>query len=133
MLGTTAPSGSWLIHATTTNDSALAGSLRVRGTAAPTAYLHLGAGTTAASTGPLKFTTGTSMTAVEAGAVEFTTDDLFFSITTGPARKRLLMADPVGGLTANRVPYGTTNGRLTDSANFTFDGTTVTIVTLSKP
>lgn len=89
----------------------------------PTAYLHLAAGEAAASSGPLKFTTGTSNTTAEAGAMEFTTDDLFFTITTGAARKRLLMADAVGGLTSTRVPYATTNGRLTDSANMTYSGT----------
>ena len=78
----------------------------------PTAWLHIGAGTATAATAPLKFTTGTSLTAAEAGAMEFTTDDLFFTITTGAARKRLLMADPVGGLTAGGIPYITTNGRL---------------------
>lgn len=67
------------------------------------------------------------MTSAEAGAVEFTTDDLFFTITTGTARKRILFADPVGGLTSGRVPYATTNGRLTDAAEFTFNGTNLGI------
>ena len=39
------------------------------GTTGPTAALHLKAGTTAASTAPLKFTSGTLLTAAEAGAV----------------------------------------------------------------
>jgi len=93
------------------------------GVTAPTAILHLKAGTTAASSAPLKFTSGTSLTVAEAGAMEFTTDDLFFTITTGPARKRLLMADPVAGLTTTRIPYATTNGRLTDTAALAYDGT----------
>lgn len=41
MLGTTAPTGNWAIHATTTNDSALAGKLMVGSTTAPTAVLHV--------------------------------------------------------------------------------------------
>ena len=102
------------------------------GTASPTAVLHLKAGTATASTAPLKFTTGTSLTAAEAGAVEFTTDDLFFTITTGTARKRLLMADPVGGLTSGRVPYAITNGRLTDVSGFEFDGSWLTAPTRLK-
>jgi hypothetical protein len=97
------------------------------GVTAPSAILHLKAGTTAASSAPLKFTSGTSLTVAAAGAMEFTTDDLFFTITTGPARKRLLMADPVAGLTTTRIPYATTNGRLTDSANLTTDGTSLTL------
>lgn len=37
----------------------------------PTAYLHIGAGTTAATTAPLKFDPGTNMTTAEAGAIEY--------------------------------------------------------------
>lgn len=97
------------------------------GTTVPTAKLHLGAGTATASTAPLKLTTGTSMTAAEAGAVEYTTDDLFFTIATGTARKRLLLADPTAGLTSTRVPFSTTNGRLTDDADMTFATDTLTV------
>lgn len=82
------------------------------------AFIHIGAGTTASA--PLKLTTGTSLTSALAGSVEFTTDDLFFTITTGTARKRLLMADPTGGLTSGRVPFATTNGRLTDDAGLVY-------------
>lgn len=121
---TTVPAGNWSIYSASTYDSTFAGNSRFGSTTAPTAKAHLAAGTTAASTAPLKFTTGTSMTAAEAGAAEFTTDDLFFTITTGTARKRLLMADAVGGLTSGRVPFGTTNGRLLDSADLTFNDTT---------
>lgn len=39
----------------------------------------LAAGTTAANTAPLKFTTGTNLTAAEAGAMEYSTPDLFFT------------------------------------------------------
>lgn len=92
-----------------------------------TAYNVLAAGTATASTAPLKFTSGTSLTSAEAGAMEFTTDDLFFTITTGAARKRLLMADDVGGLTSGRVPFATTNGRLTDDADMTFATDTLTV------
>lgn len=59
----------------------------------PTAFLHLLAGTTAANTAPIKLTSGTNMTAAEAGAIEFTTDDLFFTITTGAARKAFILDD----------------------------------------
>ena len=96
------------------------------GVTAPTAVLHLKAGTATASTAPLKFNTGTSLTTAEPGAVEFTTDDLFFTITTGSARKRILFADPVAGLTSGRVPFATTNGRLTDDADLTFATDTLT-------
>jgi hypothetical protein len=78
----------------------------------------LSAGTTTAA--PLQLTSGTSLTSPVACAIETTTDDLFFTITTGTARKRLLMADPVGGLTSGRVPFATTNGRLTDDASLAY-------------
>lgn len=101
------------------------------GIGTPDAWLNIKAGTASASTAPLKFTSGTSLTTAEAGAMEFTTDDLFFTITTGAARKRLLMADPVGGLTSGRVPFATTNGRLIDNASLTYDQAN-NLITLSE-
>lgn len=65
------------------------------------------------------------MTTAEAGAVEFTTDNLYFTITTGAARKGFVFDDGTL-LTSGRVPYSTTNGRLTDITGFTFNGTTLT-------
>lgn len=63
------------------------------GTVSPTALLHLAAGTTAASTAPLKFTSGSLMTAPEAGAVEFLADAYYGTITTGTARKKFAFID----------------------------------------
>jgi hypothetical protein len=97
------------------------------GMTAPTASFHAAAGSASASSAPLKFTSGTSMTSAEVGAFEFTTDDLFFTITTSTARKRLLMADATGGLTSGRVPFVTTNGRLLDDATFLFAVGTLTL------
>ena len=37
------------------------------------------------------------------------------------------MADDVGGLTSGRVPFATTNGRLTDDADMTFATDTLTV------
>ena len=56
------------------------------GTTSPTALLHLKAGTTAASTAPLKLTSGDLMTAPEAGAIEFLSDKFYGTITTGTVR-----------------------------------------------
>lgn len=44
-----------------------------------TAVLHMKAGAAAASSAPLKFTTGTNLTTAEAGAMEYATPDLFFT------------------------------------------------------
>ena len=55
--------------------------------------ITVSAGTTAAGTAPLKFTSGSLLTAPEAGAMEFLTDSLYFTITTGPARKTIAYTD----------------------------------------
>jgi hypothetical protein len=89
----------------------------------PTAVLHLKAGTAAAGTAPLKFNSGTLLSSAEAGAMEFLSDDLYFTITTGAARQKAVLT---AGLTSGRVPYATTNGRLTDAAGLTSDGTNLT-------
>lgn len=56
------------------------------GVTSPTAKIHIGAGTTAASTAPLKLTAGTNMTTPEAGAIEFDGTDLFYTNST-PTRR----------------------------------------------
>jgi hypothetical protein len=87
-----------------------------------TARLQLPAGTTAASSAPLKILSGPLMTTPESGAIEFLTDDLYATITTGAARKKFVLDDGTA-LTSGRIPYATTNGRLKDDAGLTFDGT----------
>lgn len=57
------------------------------GVNAPTARLHLKAGTATANSAPLKFNSGTLLTSPEAGVVEFLTDAFYGTITTGAARK----------------------------------------------
>lgn len=54
--------------------------------AAPTARIHIAAGSTAASAAPIKLTTGSAMTTAEAGALEYTTPQLFF--TNGGAQRQ---------------------------------------------
>jgi len=56
------------------------------GLTAPTAVLHLKAGTATASTAPLKFTSGTNLTTAEAGAMEYNGTNLFFT-RTGTTRE----------------------------------------------
>ncbi|HRG36903.1 MAG TPA: hypothetical protein PK289_00065 [Bacteroidia bacterium] len=62
-----------------------------------TSYFHLKAGTTAASTSLMKFTTGDVLATPEAGAWEFVTDSLYFTITTGAARKTVAFTDAAFG------------------------------------
>jgi len=71
------------------------------GITAPTAVLHLQAGTATASTAPLKFTSGVLLTAPEAGVIEFLTDALYFTKTTGPTRLPIITADST---TVGQVP-----------------------------
>ena len=52
----------------------------------PTARLHLAAGTAAASTAPLKFTSGTLLTTPEIGAMEYDGTNLYFT-RTGTTRE----------------------------------------------
>lgn len=105
----------------TTARNVYAGKSRLGATTAPTAWAHLAAGTSSANTAPLKFTSGTSMATAEAGAVEFTTDDYYATITTGAARKGIVLNDG-SNLVSGRIPQATTNGRLTDSASLTANG-----------
>lgn len=103
------------------------------GLTTPTARLHLPAGVITAGLSPLKLTSGPLLTATEAGAVEFLTDDILFTITTGAgtavARKRFVLEDTV--LVSSRVPFATTNGRLTDTASLTWVAPTLTAPTFN--
>lgn len=69
------------------------------------------------------------MTTPLAGGVEFVTDKFYGTIVTGIARKEFTLNDIA--LTAGRVPFSTTNGRLTDSSGFTFAGSTLTVNTVA--
>lgn len=59
------------------------------------------AGTTAAATAPLKFTSGSLMTTAEAGAVEFLTDRLYFTQTTSTIRNTIAAYNDSSGATGD--------------------------------
>ncbi len=88
------------------------------GITAPTAAVHMRAGSATANTAPMRFTSGALLATPVVGTVEFLTDKWYGTITTGTARKEFALADIA--LTSGRVPFATTNGRLTDSANMTY-------------
>ena len=115
--GTTLGSGTTL--QTMSTKWTMLGSGNFGNEATPTAQLHLKAGTTAARTAQIKLSNSTLMTAPEEGAIERTTDDLYFTIRTGTARKKIVL-DNGTALTSGRVPFATTNGRLIDDADLTF-------------
>lgn len=99
----------------------------VSGISAPTARLHIPAGSATAGTAPIKLTVGPYTTAAVAGQIEWS-NSFPQALTFSPAaaeRYRLTMTDSsVVTLTSGRVPFSTTNGRLTDSANYTYNSTT---------
>jgi len=99
------------------------GSAIITGSLIVTGSLNIAAGTAAASTAPLKLTAGTNLTTPEAGAVEFNGTNLFF--TTGSTRQIAVAA--TSALTSSRIPYVTTNGRLTDSSKLTYGATADTL------
>lgn len=86
-------------------------------------------GGTAAGSEPLQFTSASLLTTATAGTVEFLTDKFYGTITTSAARKEFTLND--GSLTSGRVPFATTNGRLTDSSSLSFSGTTLTATNIS--
>ena len=79
------------------------------GVGAPTATLHLKAGTATASTAPLKFTTGTNLTTTEAGAMEYDGTHLYFTPST--TRETVAFTSDLTTSLASYVPYtgATTN------------------------
>lgn len=83
------------------------------GVAIPTAVLHLKAGTATAGTAPIKLTSGVLNTVAVAGQIEYLTDDIYFTIATSAARKRLVLTDG-NALTSGKIPIASTNGRLID-------------------
>ncbi|MFA6290304.1 MAG: hypothetical protein WC637_00910 [Victivallales bacterium] len=64
------------------------------GNNAPTAALHLKAGTASANTAPLKLTSGTSLTTPEAGAVEYDGTNLYLT-NSALSRKTVALANEV--------------------------------------
>jgi hypothetical protein len=67
-------------------------------TIAPTALVHIGAGTATAGTAPLKLTSATALLLVsEAGVINFKDDKFYGTITTGPTEKEIKLLDTYYG------------------------------------
>lgn len=77
---------------------------------APTAILHLKAGTATANTAPLKLTTGTALTTPEDGAIEYHSSHLYFTI--GSTRYQLDQQT-----TASNIASGTFSPTFTSQTN----------------
>jgi hypothetical protein len=91
-----------VIGNTSVTQTLLNGSVGI-GTTAPTAVLHIKAGTATASTAPLKFTSGALLTTPETGAVEYLVDDYYATIATGAARKTIAWIPTQINQTASRA------------------------------
>lgn len=94
----------------------------------PTAIVHLAAGAAAASSAPLKFSSGVNLTTPEAGAVEYDGTQLYFSPST---TRQALIQDNGTRLTSGRVPFAGTSGYLQDSSALTFSAGTLSATTFS--
>lgn len=71
------------------------------GETAPTALIHIKAGTATANTAPLKFTSGTNLTTAETGAMEYDGTNLYFT-PTDTTRKTIAY---ISDLTSSYIPY----------------------------
>lgn len=108
----------------------LGGNFGIRQTS-PTAFCHLGAGTTSANTAPLKFTSGSFMTTPETGAVEWDGDK--FAVTGATAIRQTLVGciftktstTTVGNTTTETSVVGSGVGTVTLPANFLKVGKTL--------
>jgi hypothetical protein len=74
---------------------------------------------------PIIFTSGDLKTIPVTGGMEFLTDKAYITITTGAARKEIVLAD--AALTSGRIPFTTTNGRIKDSANLVWNDSTLVL------
>jgi len=100
------------------------------GVQVPTAYLHLKAGTTTASTAPLKFTSGPPLSTPEAGAVEYQTDKYYATISTGLVRKQLayktlnnrVVVGTMGDYTTLKAAVDWFNASATENTEILVDG-----------
>jgi hypothetical protein len=88
---------------------------------APTAVLHLKAGTAAAGTAPLKFTSGTNLGTAEAGTMEYDGTNLYF--TPGTVRKTVAFLDSnITGTAANVTGTVSVANGGTGAGTFTVNG-----------
>lgn len=98
---TSAAANNWAIYSAAAAQSYFAGNIGI-GQTAPTAVLHLKAGTATANTAPLKFTSGTLNTAPVAGQVEYNGR---FVITESDAANRFVVQAAAATKTTAGAPY----------------------------
>jgi hypothetical protein len=84
-----------------------------------TGGLVLSQSTGAPGTAGLKIASAPLLLTPEAGAFERLADSLYLTISTGTARKPVVLAD--SALTSGRIPFATTNGRLFEDSRLLWD------------
>ena len=103
------------------------------GTTTPSARLHISAGGIAASSSPLKFTSGNLMTTPETGSIEYLASHIYFT----PVATRNILAQISGStaLSSGSVTFADSNGYLTQNAtSFVWDNTNVRLgIGISAP
>lgn len=98
---------------------------------APTALLHIAAGTATANTAPLKFNSGTLLTTAEAGGVEFLTDAFYVTVTTNAIRK-MIIASTTGRSTAQTAAVASVATYTLGAEDQTFEVSANVLVTTSS-
>ena len=73
------------------------------GQTAPTAVLHLKAGTATANTGPLKLTAGTALTTPEAGVFEFSNSETGLTFTAVSTRRQVVLDTATQTVSGKRI------------------------------
>jgi hypothetical protein len=96
------------------------------GMTAPTANVHIEAGSIAAGSSPIKLTSGSLMTTPETGAFEFLTDRLYFTQTTSTTRKTIAAYDDNSGATGD-IHYRDSGGNFTRLAIGSTSGQIMTV------
>jgi hypothetical protein len=92
------------------------------GIVAPVSIVDIMAGTNSVS--PFGLASGPVLLSPIIGRLEFLTDDLYFTITTGTARKHFIFDDGTVN-TSGRLAQYTTNGRLTNAPDISGSGNRV--------
>lgn len=101
------------------------------GVVLPTATAHFKAGSAAAGSAPIKFTSGALNTTAEAGAVEFLTDDYYGTITTNAIRRKFVM-DTTGRATAQTAANASVQTYTLGAADASFEVSANVLVTTSS-
>ncbi len=83
------------------------------------------------SLAPMQMVSGPLLTSKQIGRWGFLTDKLYFTISTGTAEKELTINDKA--LTSGRVPFVTTNGRLSDTGDFLWDNASLRLMITANP